>query len=68
MALESENLGKMDAVDILSVLKRIENLEKMAQGGGAKSKKQATKHALLATSGSGSGGSIPVSEQTVDQQ
>ena len=30
-ALETDNLGKMDAVDILSVLKRIENLEKMAQ-------------------------------------
>ena len=65
MALESDNLGKMDAVDILSVLRRIETLEKMAQGGGAKSKKLA-KHVLLATSGSGSGGSIPVSEQTVD--
>eukprot|EP00354_Favella_ehrenbergii_P002912 CAMPEP_0170472608 /NCGR_PEP_ID=MMETSP0123-20130129/14620_1 /TAXON_ID=182087 /ORGANISM="Favella ehrenbergii, Strain Fehren 1" /LENGTH=60 /DNA_ID=CAMNT_0010741011 /DNA_START=650 /DNA_END=832 /DNA_ORIENTATION=- len=35
-ALDAESLSKMDAVDILSVLKRIENLEKMAQG---KSKK-----------------------------
>lgn len=34
-----DNLGKMDAVDILSVLKRIENLEKMAQA-----KAQTKKH------------------------
>ena len=30
-ALELDNLQKVDAVDILSVLKRIENLEKLAQ-------------------------------------
>ena len=36
-ALEIDNLGKMDAVDILSVLKRIENLEKMACSKGKKS-------------------------------
>ena len=36
-ALEIDNLGKMDAVDILSVLKRIENLEKMAQKKAATS-------------------------------
>ena len=35
-ALEIDNLGKMDAVDILSVLKRIENLEKMACSKGKK--------------------------------
>ena len=50
----------MDAVDILSVLKRIENLEKMAQSKGKKSGSHAaTRAALLATSGSGSGGSVP---------
>ena len=36
-ALDADSLSKMDAVDILSVLKRIENLEKMAQGGKKKS-------------------------------
>ena len=29
-------MSKLEAVDILSVLKRIENLERLTQGGGGK--------------------------------
>ena len=54
--MDIDNLGKMDAVDILSVLKRIENLEKLAT---TKSKKHGRQAALQATTDSGSGGSIP---------
>ena len=58
-ALDADSLSKMDAVDILSVLKRIENLEKMAQGGKKKSSNQGRQATMNATMDSGSGGSIP---------
>ena len=37
-ALESKDLSKLEAVDILSVLKRIENLERLTSGKSGTSK------------------------------